>query len=162
MAMPQCCYLAKGAKRPSHTTSTIKFDRVPFDPCNSIRRFDLCPFDQKNSTYLQPPLRIITLAVVRQHQDTAAVKTLYQVRPNFVLLVIRASICSIQHVQQLLRETEPLESLLPYSEVFFLARELEILQRSIHPSQTPTKARSRQKEVTEAKMRAAKQGFPRR
>ena len=56
MAVPQCCYLAKGAKRPSHTTNTITFDRIPFDPCNSIRRFDLCPFDQKNSTYLQPPL----------------------------------------------------------------------------------------------------------
>ena len=55
MAMPQCCYLAKGAKRPSHTTNTLKFDRIPFDPCNSIKRFDLCPFDQKNSTYLQPP-----------------------------------------------------------------------------------------------------------
>ena len=37
MAMPQCCYLAKGAKRPSHTTNTIKFDRIPFDPCNSIK-----------------------------------------------------------------------------------------------------------------------------
>ena len=57
MAMPQCCYLAKGAKRPSHTTNTIKFDRIPFDPCNSIKRFDLCPFDQKNSTYLQPPTK---------------------------------------------------------------------------------------------------------
>ena len=55
MGMPQCCYLAKGAKRPSHTTNTIKFDRIPFDPCNSIKRFDHCPFDQKNSTYLQPP-----------------------------------------------------------------------------------------------------------
>ena len=55
MAMPQCCYLAKGAKRPSHTTNTIKFDRNPFDPCNSIKRFDLSPSDQKNSTYLQPP-----------------------------------------------------------------------------------------------------------
>ena len=56
MAMPQCCYLAKGAKRPSHTTNTIKFDRIPFDPCISIKRFDLCSFDQKNSTYLlQPP-----------------------------------------------------------------------------------------------------------
>ena len=55
IAMPQCCYLAKGAKRPSHTTNTIKFDRIPFDPCNSIKRFDLCPFDLKNSTYLQPP-----------------------------------------------------------------------------------------------------------
>ena len=57
MAMPQCCYLAKGAKRPSHTTNTIKFDRIPFDPCNSIKRFDLSPFDQKNSTYLQPPTK---------------------------------------------------------------------------------------------------------
>ena len=55
--MPQCCYLAKGAKRPSHTTNTIKFDRIPFDPCNSIKGFDICPFDQKNSTYLQPPVR---------------------------------------------------------------------------------------------------------
>ena len=53
--MPQCCYLAKGAKRPSHTTNTVKFDRIPFDPCNSIKRFDLSPFDQKNSTDLQPP-----------------------------------------------------------------------------------------------------------
>ena len=57
MAMPQCCYLAKEAKRPSHTTNTIKFDRIPFDPCNSIKRFEFCPFDQKNSTYLQPPLK---------------------------------------------------------------------------------------------------------
>ena len=55
MAMPQCCYLAKAAKRPSHTTNTIKFDSIPFDPSNSIKRFDLSPFDQKNSTYLQPP-----------------------------------------------------------------------------------------------------------
>ena len=55
MGMPQCCYLAKEAKRPSHTTNTINFDRIPFDPCNLIKRFDLCPFDQKNSTYLQPP-----------------------------------------------------------------------------------------------------------
>ena len=31
MAMPQCSYLAKGAKRRSHTTNTIKFDRIPFD-----------------------------------------------------------------------------------------------------------------------------------
>ena len=60
LAMPQCCYLAKGAKRPSHTTNTIKFNRIPFDPCNSIKRFDLCPFDQKNSTYSQPPfLRVV-------------------------------------------------------------------------------------------------------
>ena len=58
MAMPQCCYLAKGAKRPSHTTNTIKFDRIPFDPCNSIKRFDLSLFDQKISTYLQPPCRV--------------------------------------------------------------------------------------------------------
>ena len=36
-------------------TNTIKVDRIPFDPCNSIKRFDICPFDQKNSTYLQPP-----------------------------------------------------------------------------------------------------------
>ena len=55
MAMPQCCYLAKGAKRPSHTTNMIKFDRIRFDRCNSIKSFDLFPFDQKNSTYLQPP-----------------------------------------------------------------------------------------------------------
>ena len=55
MAMPQCCYLAKGAKRPSHTTNAKIFDRIPFDPCNSIKRVDLCLFDQKNSTYLQPP-----------------------------------------------------------------------------------------------------------
>ena len=53
--MLQCCYLAKGAKRLSHTTNTIKFDRIPFDPCNSIKRFNFCPIDQKNSTYLQPP-----------------------------------------------------------------------------------------------------------
>ena len=54
MAMPQSCYLAKGA---SHTTNTIKIDRIPFDLCNSIKRFDLCPFDQRNSTYLQPPTK---------------------------------------------------------------------------------------------------------
>ena len=41
MAMPQYCFLAKGAKRPSHATITIKFDRIPFDPCNSIKGFDL-------------------------------------------------------------------------------------------------------------------------
>ena len=63
MAMPQCCYLAKGAKRQSHTTNTIKFDRIPFDPCNSIKRFDLYPFDQKNSTYLQPPEKTFSEAV---------------------------------------------------------------------------------------------------
>ena len=55
MTMPQCCYLVKGATRPSHTTNTIKFDRIPFDFCNSIKKFDLCPFDQKNLTYLQLP-----------------------------------------------------------------------------------------------------------
>ena len=65
MAMPQCCYLAKGAKRPSHTTKTIKFDRIPFDLCNSIKRFDLCPFDQKNSTYLQPPENFIFIGGYR-------------------------------------------------------------------------------------------------
>ena len=58
MAMPQCCYLAKGAKRPSQTTNTIKFDRILFDLCNSSKRFDLSPFDQKNSTCLQPPSRL--------------------------------------------------------------------------------------------------------
>ena len=56
MAMPQGCYLAKGAKRPSHTSNTMKLDRILFDSCNSIKRFHLCPFDQKNSTYLQPPI----------------------------------------------------------------------------------------------------------
>ena len=56
------------------------------------------------------------------------------------ILVIRTNICSIQHVQLLLRETEPLELLLPHSEVFFLAREPEIQQRSIHPSRTPIKS----------------------
>ena len=39
--------------------ASIKFDCIPFDPCNSIEKFDLCPFDLKirpeNSTYLQPP-----------------------------------------------------------------------------------------------------------
>ena len=43
--------------RPSHTKNMIKLDRIPFDPCNSIKRFDLCPFDQKKSTYLQPALK---------------------------------------------------------------------------------------------------------
>ena len=46
MTMPLCCYLAKGAKRRSHTTNTIKFDHIPFDPCNSTKRFDLCPFEK--------------------------------------------------------------------------------------------------------------------
>ena len=64
MAMPQCCYLAKGAKRPSHTTNTINFDCIPFDPCNSIKRFDLRPFDRKNSTYLQPPLKMVSVNVM--------------------------------------------------------------------------------------------------
>ena len=65
MAMPQCCYLAKGAKRPSHTTNTINFYRIPFDPCNSIKKFDLCPFDQKNPTYLQPPVSKHVVSVLR-------------------------------------------------------------------------------------------------
>ena len=69
MTMPQCCYLAKGAKRPSHTTNTIKFGRIPFDPCNSIKRFDLSPFDQKNSTYLQPPKKIEGEPEVEIHSD---------------------------------------------------------------------------------------------
>ena len=41
-------------------TNCIKpIDIKPSDhlPCNSSKRFDLCPFDQKNSTYLQPPIR---------------------------------------------------------------------------------------------------------
>ena len=79
MAMPQCCYLAKGVKRPSHTTNTIKFDRIPFDPCNSIKRFDLCPFDQKNSTYLQPPDRWSS-TVVRHHQPTTTIRVSHRER----------------------------------------------------------------------------------
>ena len=36
--------------------------RIPFDPCNSIKRFDLCPFVKTNSTYLQPPyISVFTL-----------------------------------------------------------------------------------------------------
>ena len=35
-----------------------QFTQHPHHPCNSIKRFDLCPFEQKNSTYLQPPHRI--------------------------------------------------------------------------------------------------------
>ena len=35
--------------------TSIKFDRIPFDPRNSTKRFDLCPSDNKNSTSLQPP-----------------------------------------------------------------------------------------------------------
>ena len=69
-AMPQCCYLAEGAKRPSYTTNTINFDRISFDPCNSIKRFDLCPFDQKNSTYLQPPTKNSTLSESPENQTT--------------------------------------------------------------------------------------------
>ena len=72
MAMPQCCYLAKGAKQPSHTTNTIKFDRIPFDPCNSIKRFDLSPFDQKNSTYLQPPPKFFFS--IRYHRSSSSIK----------------------------------------------------------------------------------------
>ena len=31
MAMPQCCYLAKGAKRPSHTTNMLtSSNQVPY------------------------------------------------------------------------------------------------------------------------------------
>ena len=74
MAMPQCCYLAKGAKRPSHTTNTIKFDRIPFDPCNSIKRFDLSPFDQKISTYLQPPEINLIAINMRGERDKVCVK----------------------------------------------------------------------------------------
>ena len=76
MAMPQCCYLAKGAKRPSHTTNTIKFDRIPFDSCNSIKRFDLSPFDQKISTYLQPPAKNICRNVSYEMWGISGVCTL--------------------------------------------------------------------------------------
>ena len=77
MAMPQCCYLAKGAKRPSHTTNTIKFDRIPSDPCNLIKRFDLCPFDQKNSTYLQPPSKIVRGSL--ENRDQRSIKNLRKI-----------------------------------------------------------------------------------
>ena len=43
---------------------TIKFDHIPFDPCNSTKRFHLCPSDQKNSTYLQPPIDVIDTKVI--------------------------------------------------------------------------------------------------
>ena len=79
MAMPQCCYLAKGAKRPSHTTNTIKFDRIPFDSCNSIKRFDLCPSDQKSSTYLQPPGRMIEVyKILNECYDRKATEGLFE------------------------------------------------------------------------------------
>ena len=74
MAMPQCCYLAKGAKRPSHTTNTIKFDRIPFDPSNSIKRFDLCPFDQKNSTCLQPPVKDMSNEIIFSRMSSLAAR----------------------------------------------------------------------------------------
>ena len=48
-------HLLFNLKKCSITTNTKKFDRIPFDPCNSIKRYDLCLFDQNNSTYLQPP-----------------------------------------------------------------------------------------------------------
>ena len=48
--------LGEGSEATESYNNTIKFDRIPFDPCNSIKRFDLCPFDQKISTYLQPPM----------------------------------------------------------------------------------------------------------
>ena len=94
MALPQCCYSAKGAKRPSHTTNTSKFDRIQFDPCNSIKRFDLCPFDQKSSTYLQPPTKsdhkffqrtmIIYNYVLRALKGARPAKTtLTQIHRNF-------------------------------------------------------------------------------
>ena len=35
-------------------TFRSNFDLIPFDPCKWIKGFDLCPFDQKNSTFLQP------------------------------------------------------------------------------------------------------------
>ena len=60
MAMPQCYYLAKGAKRPSHTTNTVKFDRIPFDPCNynqKVRPLFFRPEKFDLFTATQPALR---------------------------------------------------------------------------------------------------------
>ena len=79
MTMPQCCYLAKGAKRPSHTTNTIKIDRIPLDPCNSIKRFDLCPFDLKNSTYLRLPVTWLNTMWLKFFVESFGLKILSQV-----------------------------------------------------------------------------------
>ena len=42
--------------------------------CNSIKRFDLCPFDQKNSTHLQPPfaddLKILAVAKTQEQKKS--------------------------------------------------------------------------------------------
>ena len=44
MAMPQCCYLAKAAQRPSHTTNMITFSN------NNLKIFaDVEFFDAMNS-----------------------------------------------------------------------------------------------------------------
>ena len=92
MAMPQCCYLAKGAKRPSHATNTIKFDRIPFDPCNSSKRFNLCPFDQKNSTYLQPPEAAYVPVLLGEAEQ--------QQRPSEIgdreAIVVGAGLCDVE------------------------------------------------------------------
>ena len=101
MAMPQCCYLAKGAKRPSHTTNTIKFDGIPFDPCNSIKRFDLCPFDQKNSTYIHTATRKINLCLLirdtSQFCASMAVVPVLPWEPWFRRLGARASTTVTSH-----------------------------------------------------------------
>ena len=104
MAMPQCCYLAKGAKRPSHTPNTIKFDRIPFYPCNSIKRFDLSPFDQKNSTYLQPPSNVHMDEIVR---SLVPVYDLYcirifpqEVKVNFLIAPLTKTQIVYQHTPE--------------------------------------------------------------
>ena len=56
MAMPQCCYLAKGAKRPSHTTNTIKFDRIPFDQKVRPQSFRPEKFDLFTATVAETSL----------------------------------------------------------------------------------------------------------
>ena len=61
MAMPQGSFLEKGAKRPSHTKNTIKFDRIPFDPCNWIKRFDLSLSTRKIRPIYSHPIELIEL-----------------------------------------------------------------------------------------------------
>ena len=113
MAMPQCCYLAKGAKPPSLTTNTIKFDRIPFDPCNSIKRFDLSPFDQKNSTYLQPPAfphllcRHIRCMHARPHRrkDQLLLRSLRDLRSRFAPARPRLARCEHKQPQGSARDS---------------------------------------------------------
>ena len=115
--MPQCCYLAKGAKRPSHTTNTIKFDRIPFDPCNSIKRFDLCLFDQKNSTYLHPPLarnnphslRLEFALMSVKNFRTFVIHSRNQILGNFdVDKLCPIFLSSIERTFLFIRQTQPL------------------------------------------------------